>query len=188
MIVDDKTNNLQLLSRYLENDNYNILIAQSGKKAIHIAEAISPDLILLDVMMPKINGFKVCRRLKSNSQTKDIPIIFMTALAETKNKVQGLELGAVDYITKPVEKEELIARLNTHLQLRLLNRRLTAKMNEFMSMNEKNQNFVDLSKKYVIPLLQSVAECSSNEQSTIDELRKNAGKALLKLDYLLKDK
>ncbi len=118
LIVDDKTNNLQLLSRYLENDNYNILIAQSGKKAIHIAEAISPDLILLDVMMPKINGFKVCRRLKSNSQTKDIPIIFMTALAETKNKVQGLELGAVDYITKPVEKEELIARVKTHLSLR----------------------------------------------------------------------
>ena len=118
LIVDDKTNNLQLLSRYLENDNYNILIAQSGKKAIHIAEAISPDLILLDVMMPKINGFKVCRRLKSKSQTKDIPIIFMTALAETKNKVQGFELGAVDYITKPVEKEELIARVKTHLSLR----------------------------------------------------------------------
>lgn len=118
LVVDDKTNNLQLLSRYLENDNYNILIAQSGKKAIHIAEAISPDLILLDVMMPKINGFKVCRRLKSKSQTKDIPIIFMTALAETKNKVQGFELGAVDYITKPVEKEELIARVKTHLSLR----------------------------------------------------------------------
>ncbi len=118
LIVDDKTNNLQLLSRYLENDNYNILIAQSGKKAINIAEAISPDLILLDVMMPRINGFTVCRRLKSNSETKDIPIIFMTALAETKNKVQGFELGAVDYITKPVEKEELIARVKTHLSLR----------------------------------------------------------------------
>ena len=118
LLVDDKTNNLQLLSRYLENDNYNILIAQSGKKAINIAEAISPDLILLDVMMPKINGFKVCRRLKSNSQTKDIPIIFMTASTETKNKVQGFELGAVDYITKPVEKEELIARVKTHLSLR----------------------------------------------------------------------
>ena len=118
LIVDDKTNNLQLLSRYLENDNYNILIAQSGQKAIHLAEVISPDLILLDVMMPRINGFTVCRHLKSNSQTKDIPIIFMTALAETKNKVQGLALGAVDYIIKPVEKEELIARVKTHLSLR----------------------------------------------------------------------
>ena len=117
LIVDDQTNNLQLLSRYLENANYNILIAQSGKKAIDIADALSPDLILLDVMMPGIDGFEVCRHLKSNSKTKDIPIIFMTALAETKNKVQGFKLGAVDYITKPIESEELMARVQTHLSL-----------------------------------------------------------------------
>ncbi len=117
LIVDDKTNNLQLLSKYLENANCNILIAQSGRKAIKIANAMSLDLILLDVMMPGIDGFEVCRYLKSNSQTKDVPIIFMTALAETKDKVQGFRLGAVDYITKPVEEEELMVRVKTHLSL-----------------------------------------------------------------------
>ena len=81
LIVDDKTNNLQLLSRYLENTGCKILIAQTGAKAITIAVTLVPDLILLDIMMPKINGFDVCRSLKSNPKTKDIPIIFMTALA-----------------------------------------------------------------------------------------------------------
>ncbi|MDJ0591344.1 MAG: EAL domain-containing protein [Pleurocapsa sp. MO_226.B13] len=117
LIVDDQTNNLKLVSRYLENANYNILIAQSGKKALDIADALSLDLILLDVMMPRIDGFEVCRHLKSNSKTKDIPIIFMTALAETKDRVQGFKLGAVDYISKPVESEELMARVQTHLSL-----------------------------------------------------------------------
>ena len=117
LIVDDTKNNLQLLAEYLGNDNYEILIAINGKRAISIARKVQPDLILLDVMMPDINGFNVCRHLKSDPLTKDIPIIFMTALAEAKNKVQGFQLGAVDYITKPVEEEELLARVNTHLAL-----------------------------------------------------------------------
>jgi len=117
LIVDDKTNNLQLLSTYLKKANYKILIAQNGEKAIITAKKLHPDLILLDVMMPGISGFDVCQQLKSESQTKDIPIIFMTALAETKNKVQGFKLGATDYITKPVEEQELLARIKTHLTL-----------------------------------------------------------------------
>ena len=115
LIVDDKTNNLQLLSKYIENIGCKILIAQNGDKAIKTARAMIPDLILLDVMMPQTDGFAVCRHLKSNIETKNIPIIFMTALAETENKVQGFRLGAVDYITKPVEEEELLARVKTHL-------------------------------------------------------------------------
>ena len=117
LIVDDQPNNLQLISKYLENNNFSILIAQSGIKAIDTANILHPDLILLDVMMPTIDGFEICRHLKSNSTTKDIPIIFMTALAEIKNKIEGFKLGAVDYITKPVEEEELIARVKTHLSL-----------------------------------------------------------------------
>ena len=115
LLVDDKTNNLQLLSKYIENINCKILIAQSGAKAIKTATAMIPDLILLDVMMPEVDGFAVCRQLKCNPETKNIPIIFMTALAETESKVEGFRLGSVDYITKPVEEEELLARVKTHL-------------------------------------------------------------------------
>ena len=120
LIVDDRTNNLQLLSTYLKKANYKTLIAQNGIKAIKIARKKHPDLILLDIMMPDINGFDVCRQLKAESKTKDIPIIFMTARAETKDKVQGFKLGAIDYITKPVEEQELLARIETHLTLKQL--------------------------------------------------------------------
>ena len=117
LIVDDKTNNLLLLSKYLDRANYQTLIAQDGKKAIATAKALQPDLILLDVMMPGIDGFGVCQHLRSEETTKHIPIIFMTALAETKDKVEGFKVGAVDYITKPVEEEELLARVRIHLAL-----------------------------------------------------------------------
>ena len=120
LIVDDKTNNLQLISTYLKKANYKILIAQNGMKAIKTALMLHPDLILLDVMMPGLNGFDVCRQLRAEPQTKDIPVIFMTALTATKNKVQGFQLGAVDYITKPVEEQELLARIETHLTLNQL--------------------------------------------------------------------
>ena len=124
LIVDDKAANLQLISKYLETADYNVFIAQTGKKAIKISENLNIDLILLDVMMPEMDGFEVCRHLKSNSKTKDIPIIFMTALAETKNKVQGFALGAVDYVTKPVEEQEVMARVKTHLTLCALNQKM----------------------------------------------------------------
>ena len=120
LIVDDKTNNLQLLSTYLKKADYKILIAQDGTKALKIAQRLQPDLILLDIMMPGISGFEVCRQLKAEPITKDIPVIFMTALAETKDKVQGFKLGAVDYITKPVEEQEVLARVETHLTIREL--------------------------------------------------------------------
>ena len=117
LIVDDKVNNLQLLSAYLKRANYKTLIAQNPTKAIATVKKLDVDLILLDVMMPEINGFEVCQILKNEPATKDIPIIFMTALAESHNKVEGLELGAIDYITKPVEEQEVLARIKTHLTL-----------------------------------------------------------------------
>ncbi|MEM1395813.1 MAG: response regulator, partial [Cyanobacteria bacterium P01_H01_bin.150] len=100
------------------------LMATDGESAIEQAEYAKPDLILLDVMMPGIDGFETCRRLKANPTTENIPIIFMTALSETTDKVRGLEIGAVDYITKPFQQEEVIARLKLHLKLSLLNRKL----------------------------------------------------------------
>ena len=124
LIVDDNPSNLQLLFQYLKNAGYKIFIAQSGIKAIENAKFNHPDLILLDVMMSDLDGFATCRYLKNDPNTKDIPIIFMTALTETENKVQGFRLGAVDYITKPIEQEELLARIQTHLSLQSLRQSL----------------------------------------------------------------
>ena len=124
LLVDDLPHNLQLLFKYLNRVGYNILFAQNGINAIKTAEKYIPDLILLDVMMAEIDGFAVCRHLKATPHTSDIPIIFMTALAETQDKVKGFELGATDYLTKPIKEEELLARISTHLALHSLNQRL----------------------------------------------------------------
>jgi signal transduction histidine kinase len=124
LIVDDNPTNIKVLFDCLKSAGYRILIAQSGESAIEKLKIASPDLILLDVMMPGINGFETCQYLKSTSATQNIPIIFMTALADTEEKIQGFSLGAVDYITKPFQQEEVLARINTHLQLRNLSKQM----------------------------------------------------------------
>lgn len=124
LVVDDDPNNLAVVRDCLIECEYTLLAAEDGESAIARAEYARPDLILLDIMMPGIDGFETCRRLKSLDTTKDIPVIFMTALAETGHKVKGLEVGAVDYITKPFQREELLARIAVHLQIRELANRL----------------------------------------------------------------
>ncbi|MDZ7961347.1 MAG: response regulator [Aulosira sp. DedQUE10] len=120
LIVDDNPTNLDVISETLSDAGLTVAIATSGESALQRLERRLPDLILLDVMMPGINGFETCQRLKSNPKTQDIPVIFMTALSDTDSKVQALELGAVDYITKPFQEKEVLARVKTHLQLRHL--------------------------------------------------------------------
>ncbi|MEG4120999.1 response regulator [Microcoleus sp. N9_B4] len=124
LIVDDIPTNLDVISEALSNAGYKVAIATSGERALQQVERRPPDLILLDVMMPGIDGFETCQRLKANVKTCDIPIIFMTALADVDNKVKGLKLGAVDYVTKPFQEQEVLARVKTHLQLRLLTQTL----------------------------------------------------------------
>src|SRR5450631_3997683 len=124
LMVDDDPNNLSVMRDCLAGCNYSILAAEDGKSAVLRADYARPDLILLDVMMPGIDGYETCRRLKSQESTKDIPVIFMTALAETGQKVKGLETGAVDYITKPFQREELLARIAVHLHNRELSKSL----------------------------------------------------------------
>ncbi|MGJ5632724.1 hybrid sensor histidine kinase/response regulator [Nostoc sp. CALU 1950] len=124
LIVDDISTNLDVISEALSNEGYKVAIATSGERALQQIERRPPDLILLDVMMPGIDGFETCQRLKDNPKTCDIPVMFMTALADVDNKVKGLKLGAVDYITKPFQEEEVLARVKTHLQLRLLSQNL----------------------------------------------------------------
>ena len=118
LIVDDNPNNLKVLYTYLKNAGFEVLVAEDGKSGIEAVQHSQPEVILLDVMMPGMDGFEVCRRLKSNSRTKEIPVIFLTALSETVNKIMGFDVGGVDYITQPIENEEVVARVKTHLTMR----------------------------------------------------------------------
>ncbi|MCJ8281315.1 MAG: response regulator, partial [Rivularia sp. ALOHA_DT_140] len=124
LLVDDNPTNLKVLYGAIADSGWEILVATDGESAIEQAEYAHPDLILLDIMMPGIDGFETCQRLKANPDTHDIPILFMTALADTVDKVRGLSIGAVDYITKPFQTEEVLARVNVHLKLRYLSKKL----------------------------------------------------------------
>jgi DNA-binding response OmpR family regulator len=118
LIVDDIPKNVELAANILQAENYNITFTTSGEAALKKVNEIDFDLILLDVMMPGMDGFEVCRILKSDPKFKEIPIIFLTAKSETENIVLGFELGAVDYVTKPFSAEELLARVKNHLSIR----------------------------------------------------------------------
>ncbi len=122
LLVEDNKANLQILYDLLETTGCRLLVARSGEAALAVTQKTAPDLILLDIMLPGIDGFEVCRRLKSDPATRAIPIIFLSALDETADKVRGLALGAVDYVSKPFQAEEVIARVNTHLTIHRLNR------------------------------------------------------------------
>jgi len=126
LIVDDNPTNLGVLFDYLRGSGFKVLIAEDGDGALQRATYANPDIILLDVLMPGIDGFETCRLLKENEETCDIPVIFMTALSETVDKVRGFELGAVDYVTKPLQHEEVLARIQTHLTIRKQNKELDA--------------------------------------------------------------
>lgn len=130
LIIDDDPANLGIITDYLRELDFKILVARNGESGLERAIYGQPDLILLDILMPGIDGFETCRRLKLNEATQDIPVIFMTSLIETEHKVRGLQLGAVDYITKPIQEEEVLARVLTHLRLRELNERLEQKVRE----------------------------------------------------------
>ncbi|MDZ7968864.1 MAG: response regulator [Nostoc sp. DedSLP03] len=130
LVVDDTTTNLEIVFNILSNAGFKVLTENDGEKALKQVEFQLPDLILLDVMMPGIDGFETCKRLKESSATCDIPVIFMTANSDTHSKVKGLNIGAVDYITKPFHEEELLARIKTHLQLRNLTKTLEKRVLE----------------------------------------------------------
>ena len=118
LIVDDNNQNLQVLGTMLQDFDFNVAFSDNGARAIAVARKIVPDLILLDVMMPEMDGFEVCRQLKSDAATRMIPIIFLTAKTDPQSIVDGFDLGAVDYVTKPFNKSELMARVRTHIALR----------------------------------------------------------------------
>ncbi|WP_317204190.1 response regulator [Janthinobacterium sp.] len=126
LIIDDTPANVAVLADYLEDQGLRVVVAQDGEEGLQRAQFVRPDLILLDVMMPGMDGFETCRQLKSRAEVKDIPVIFMTALTDTSNVVNGFAVGGVDYVTKPIQIEEVLARINTHLSLRAMHQQLSA--------------------------------------------------------------
>ena len=159
LVVDDNPTNIKVLFSVLEGENFRVLVAKSGESALEKLKIISPDLILLDVMMPGIDGFEVCRQLKETDTVQAIPVIFMTALSDEANKVRGFSLGAVDYITKPIQHQEALARIRTHLKVQTLTEQL-AKKNELLA--ESNQK-----------LEEQVSERTSELRAALKELRQS---------------
>ena len=143
LIVDDTPTNLSILEEILEED-YFISVAQSGSQALSITENLMPDLILLDVNMPGIDGFETCRKLKSQENTRDVPVVFITARAEPEDVIQGFGEGGVDYITKPFNHSEVLARVKTHLKVQQLIRQLGLKNEQLKELNELKNKFIGM--------------------------------------------
>ncbi|AFZ37664.1 response regulator receiver sensor hybrid histidine kinase [Stanieria cyanosphaera PCC 7437] len=171
LIVDDNPNNLEVLSETLMSAGFQVAVALDGETAIEQIEYHQPELILLDIMMPGIDGFETCRRIKANAATTDIPIIFMTALSDTQHKVQGFSLGAVDYITKPFQQEEVIARVRVQLQLRNLSRTMDQQnkilKNEISQRETAENSLIKLNQE----LEQRVQERTTKLLKTLQQLR-----------------
>lgn len=136
LVVDDNPSNCRLLVNYLSSTAYKVLTANDGFEALQTVAATPPDIILLDIMMPEMNGFEVCQKIKDNPETRDIPVIFFSAQAETDDKLRGFSLGAVDYVTKPIRKSEIIARIRTHLTIRFQQLELQQKNEELNALAE----------------------------------------------------
>lgn len=144
IIVDDIVKNLQVLGTMLEEENFDVAVAQDGFEALDIIEADPPDLILLDIMMPEINGYEVCEKLKQNEKTKDIPVIFLTAKNESEDVVAGFKIGGVDYVTKPFNKDELLVRIETHLALKYSKDIILRQNAKLRELNDEKNEFLGI--------------------------------------------
>ena len=163
LVVDDTPDNLMLMAGLLK-ESYRVKVASSGEKALRIAQtAPAPDLILLDIMMPDMDGYAVCRRLKADAATRDIPVVFLTALSEQEDEQAGLELGAVDYITKPISAPILLARVRNHIRLKEATDYIRDK-NLFLEAEvERRTAHVRAIQDVTIMALASLAETRDNE-------------------------
>jgi signal transduction histidine kinase len=135
LVIDDNPTNLSVAVDYLEECGFTILVSQNGKSGLKRAAYAHPNIILLDILMPGINGFETCRLLKENPETQDIPVIFMTALSDMESKIKGFASGAVDYVTKPIQVEEVLARITVHLRLQSLTQQLAQQKQQLKQQN-----------------------------------------------------
>lgn len=197
LIVDDNSNNLKIIAITLRELNYRLVIATNGQSAIEMVDKTRPDLVLLDIMMPGMDGYETCEIIKSKKENENLPIIFLTALNEKANIIRGFEVGGVDYITKPFNKEELISRVETHLELKFTQDALkknTKYLYELNSLKDKMFSVIghDLrsplgSVKMTLEFLsETISEASREElQTTVDFLLKTTNEAFSLLDNLL---
>lgn len=170
LVVDDLPENLVMITDFLECEGFQILQAYNGKQALAMIAHTLPDLILLDVLMPELDGFEVCRYLKERHDTRHIPIIFMTALSETIDKVNGFKLGAVDYITKPLQREEVLARISSQINFHGLCQQLT-QQNQLLKMEIEHRKVIESSLQNTANLL--AERTAQLEKRTVELQRRN---------------
>lgn len=164
LIVDDHPTNLRIAVDYLEDCGLTVLVSQDGESALKRTQFAHPDLILLDVLMPGIDGFETCRRLKANPETQNIPVIFMTALASAEDKVKGFAVGGVDYVTKPIQHEEVLARVKTHLHIQAL----------YQKLEEQNQNLQQKVLERTAELSQALAHLQQSQIQLVQSEKMSA--------------
>lgn len=178
LLVDDVPQNIQILHQILDMGEYSFAIATSGKETLEMVKKKLPDLILLDIMLGDIDGFKVCKHLKKDPETAAVPIIFLTAKVGVEDKVKGFKLGAVDYITKPFEDAEVVARVHTHIQLKKsidiikdYNHQLKESFNEmqksYQDLMESQLELVEREKKIAVKALSVNATHEMNQPITV---------------------
>ncbi len=158
LIVDDTPNNLRLLAQVLSERGYKVRVADDGPRALESVQANPPDLILLDIIMPGMDGYEVCRRLKAEAATRDIPVIFISALDATKDVITALTAGGVDHITKPFQPEEVLARVQTHLALRNAQRHLEEKTKQIEYVNAELEREIAEHKSELLARAQAEAK------------------------------
>ncbi|MCP4216722.1 MAG: response regulator [bacterium] len=171
LLVDDIPQNIQILHEILSAEDYSFAIASSGKETFAVIEKKLPDLILLDIGLDDMDGFEICQKLKEDSNTADIPIIFLTARVRLEDKIKGFKLGAVDYITKPFEEAEVVVRVRTHLQLKLssdiireYNKELES---SFKKLKDSQDEIVELEKKNALMALAVTTTHEMNQPLTV---------------------
>lgn len=155
LAVDDTQASLKLLTDLLKSEGYEVRSAINGELALHAAALSTPELVLLDIRMPGMDGLEVCRRLRANASTREVPVIFVSAVLETDEKIKGFELGAVDYVTKPYQRDELLARVHNHLELR----RLRSHLEEMVQ--ERTAELRESERRLRVNLLDSITALAS---------------------------
>jgi signal transduction histidine kinase len=182
LIVEDTPASLQLLSDLLTQAGYSVRQAQDGEMALFSAKQRPPELVLLDIRMPGINGYEVCRSLKADPRTSDVPVIFLSAMHETEDKVQGFKLGAVDFIAKPYQPDEVLARVRTHIELRRLQSGLEQRVRERTADYEQSERALQESWKQLQELAGFLQTVREEERTRIArEIHDELGQALTAL-------
>ncbi len=184
LVVDDTPANLEVLVSALSNADFGVLVATNGSEALERTRQDEVDLILLDVMMPGIDSFETCARLKQDPRTRDIPVIFMTALSDTADKVRGFAAGAVDYVTKPIRHEEVLARVETHLSLRRLQRELEEGNRRLSAEVEERRKAQAALRELNVSLEQRVAERTAELEAALAEVERLRNRLEVENQYL----